>query len=262
MIEAEKADLDSAMTVARMCQLLGVDRRRFYEWRARTVAGPTPRQRRVAELVAQIRASHTASDGTYGAPRIHADLRYAGVAVSRKTVAKLMRAEGITGISPRTWHPPTSVQGADPFPVPDLVERQFDQGDRDRAWFSDITYLHTGEGWAYLYAIQGREHSPGARAHRGRQFACRPRRGRTAPGRRAARRSAPQGDLPRRSGHPGRVQSVVATVASSSQCSCSANASAGVRQPRISRGLSLIAVAIALISRSLQRDRSVPLGKY
>ncbi|MGO1956062.1 IS3 family transposase, partial [Microbacterium sp.] len=154
MIEAEKADLDSAMTVARMCRLLGVDRRRFYEWRARTVAGPTPRQRRVAELVAQIRASHTASDGTYGAPRIHADLRYAGVAVSRKTVAKLMRAEGITGISPRTWHPPTSVQGADPFPVPDLVERQFDQGDRDRAWFSDITYLHTGEGWAYLCAVR------------------------------------------------------------------------------------------------------------
>lgn len=79
--------------------------------------------------------------------------------VSRKTVAKLMRTDGITGISPRKWHPPTTIQRADPFPVPDLIERQFDQGVRDAAWFSDITYLHTagiqaGEGWAYLCVVR------------------------------------------------------------------------------------------------------------
>ncbi|WP_409046929.1 IS3 family transposase [Microbacterium sp. HA-8] len=150
MIEAEKAN----MTITRMCLLLGVDRRRFYEWRARQVAGPSARQQRAVVLTAQIREFHAASDGTYGAPRIHADLHDAGVAVSRKTVAKLMQADGITGISPRTWHPPTTIRGADPFPVPDLVERQFDQGARDLAWFSDITYLHTGEGWAYLCVVR------------------------------------------------------------------------------------------------------------
>lgn len=91
-------------------------------------------------------AFHAASDGTYGAPRIHADLQDAGVVVSRKKVAGLMRSKGIEGISPRSWHPPTTVHGDNPFPVPDLVERQFDQGERDIAWFSDITYLHTGEG--------------------------------------------------------------------------------------------------------------------
>lgn len=111
-------------------------------------AGPSPRQQRAVDLTARIRAFHAASDGTYGAPRIHADLQDSGVVVSRKTVAKLMQADGITGISPRTWHPPTTVQGEDPFPVPDLVQRPFDQGERDIAWFSDITYLHTGEGWA------------------------------------------------------------------------------------------------------------------
>ncbi|WP_409047788.1 IS3 family transposase [Microbacterium sp. HA-8] len=150
VIEAEKAN----MTITRMCLLLGVDRRRFYEWRARQVAGPSARQQRAVVLTAQIREFHAASDGTYGAPRIHADLHDAGVAVSRKTVAKLMQADGITGISPRTWHPPTTIRGADPFPVPDLVERQFDQGARDLAWFSDITYLHTGEGWAYLCVVR------------------------------------------------------------------------------------------------------------
>lgn len=101
MIEAEKVN-DTMMAVSRMCRLLGVDRRRFYEWRARLAAGPSLRQQRAAELTVQIRGFHAASDGTYGAPRILADLHDAGVTVSRKTVAKLMHADGITGISPRT----------------------------------------------------------------------------------------------------------------------------------------------------------------
>ena len=153
MIEAEKAG-NTTMTITRMCRLLGVDRRRFYEWLARRGVGPSARQQRDADLTARIVAFHTASDGTYGAARIHADLQDAGVAVSRKRVAGLMRDKGIAGISPRTWHPPTTVHGEDPFPVPDLIERQFDQGDRDRAWFSDITYLRTGEGWAYLCVVR------------------------------------------------------------------------------------------------------------
>lgn len=155
MIEAEKANR-TVMTIARMCRLLGVDRRRFYEWRARQAAGPSPRQQKAAALTVRIREFHAASDGTYGAPRIHADLRESGVRISRKTVAKLMQIGGITGISPRTWHPPTTVRGDDPFPfpVPDRIERKFDQGGRDRAWFSDITYLNTGEGWAYLCVVR------------------------------------------------------------------------------------------------------------
>ncbi|BDZ62695.1 hypothetical protein GCM10025873_24860 [Demequina sediminis] len=137
-----------------MCDLLGVDRRRYYEWRARQAAGPSAREQRDADLTAQIRAFHDASAGTYGAPRIRADLRDEGVAVSRKKVASLMKDAGIAGISPRTWHPPTTVRGADPFPVPDLVERAFDTGARDCVWLSDITYLRTGEGWAYLCVVR------------------------------------------------------------------------------------------------------------
>lgn len=68
MIEAEKADPDSTMTISRMCRLLGVDRRRFYEWRARVAAGPSLRQQRAASLTVQIREFHAASDGTYGPP--------------------------------------------------------------------------------------------------------------------------------------------------------------------------------------------------
>ena len=150
MIDAEKANY----TIKRMCRLLKVDRRRYYEWRQRRVAGPTPAQRRRAELTAKIIEFHKASDGTYGAPRIVHDLRDAGETVSVKTVAKCMRQAKIAGISPRGWHPPTTVAGPNPDPAPDLVKRRFDQGGRDVAWFSDITYLATGEGWAYLCAIR------------------------------------------------------------------------------------------------------------
>jgi len=150
VIESEKANYP----IARMCRLLNVDRRRYYEWLARRDAGPTPRQQRLAELTARIKGHHGASDGTYGAPRIVRDLREAGEQVSTKTVAKCMRQAQIAGISPRTWHPPTTVHGPDPAPAPDLVRRKFDHGRPNVAWFSDITYLATGQGWAYLCVVR------------------------------------------------------------------------------------------------------------
>ena len=94
------------------------------------------------------------SDQVYGSPRILADLREAGEQVSAKTVAKLMRQAGIAGISPRGFVPVTTQAGPDPQPVDDLVGRRFDQGQLNRVWTSDITYLATGEGWLYLCAIR------------------------------------------------------------------------------------------------------------
>ena len=85
---------------------------------------------------------------------MHADLRDAGHVVSVKTVAKTMRLAGIQGISPRTFHPPTTTPGPDPFPVPDLVKRRFDAGEKDVVWLSDITYLDAGQGWAYLCVVR------------------------------------------------------------------------------------------------------------
>jgi transposase InsO family protein len=137
-----------------MARLLGVDRRRYYAWLRRRAAGPTARQQRMDDLVDAVRRFHAASDGTYGAPRLVWDLRQAGWDVSVKTVAKAMRLAGLEGISPRTHHPPTTVPGDDPFPVDDLVARRFDRGGKDAAWFSDITYLPTGEGWAYLCTVR------------------------------------------------------------------------------------------------------------
>ena len=137
-----------------MVRLLGVDARRYYLWRARARDGPSPRAQRRARLIEAVVRFHEASDGTYGARRIHADLIDAGWAVSAKTVAKAMKAAGLAGISPRTFHPPTTMAGPDPFPVDDLVRRRFDAGAKDAVWLSDITYLPTGAGWAYLCVVR------------------------------------------------------------------------------------------------------------
>jgi len=151
--EAKKAETGLA-PLARMCDLLQVSRSGYYAWQARQVAALGPRAVRRADLTIKIRVAHDASHGVFGAPRITADLREAGEVVSTKTVAKLMRHEQIRGISPRPWHPVTTIAGAAVHHIPDLVERRFDQGRLNTVWTGDITYLKTGEGWLYLAGVR------------------------------------------------------------------------------------------------------------
>jgi putative transposase len=150
LIDAEKADHD----ITRMAELLEVSRSGYYAWKVRMSTHAGPRAARRADLTAKVLAAHQASEGVNGAPRILADLRCEGEVVSRKTVAKLMRQQGIAGISPATWHPVTTIGDGSACTIPDLVNRDFDQGRLDAVWTSDITYLPTGEGWLYLCAVR------------------------------------------------------------------------------------------------------------
>ena len=92
---------------------------------------------------------HQGSRGTYGVPRIHAELAADGVAVGRKRVSRLMRRAGIEGISRRrrAW---TTRRDRDARPAPDLVERDFGAPGADQLWVADIPYVPTWAGFLYL----------------------------------------------------------------------------------------------------------------
>ncbi|MBE3584517.1 MAG: IS3 family transposase [Limnochordaceae bacterium] len=136
--------------VATMCRVLGVSTSGYYAWRKR---GPSARAQADAELAQRIARIHAQSRGTYGAPRIHAELRLEeGVRCSRKRVARLMRQHGLAGVHRRR---PRGLTRRDPeaTPAPDLVHRQFTVSAPNRLWVADITQHETGDGWLYVAAI-------------------------------------------------------------------------------------------------------------
>jgi putative transposase len=130
--------------------VLGVARAGYHAWTSRP---PSQRTLEDAYLGEQVRQIHARSRGTYGAPRVHAELRLGlDVHVSRKRVARLMRDHGLQGVHRRRRHGSTR---RDPTatPAPDLVERNFLPPGPDRLWVADITQQRTGEGWLYLAVI-------------------------------------------------------------------------------------------------------------
>ena len=133
--------------VALLCRVLQVASSGYYAWRQRQ---PSRRSQTNAALTQQIRTIHERSRGTYGAPRMHAEL-HANQPVSRKRVARLMRAAGLAGRPPRRFRrttiPDPKVQ------LDDLVQRDFTASGPDQKWFGDITYIRTWEGWLYLAVI-------------------------------------------------------------------------------------------------------------
>lgn len=137
-----------------MTRLLGVSRSGYYAWQRRRMSIPGPRAVRRGEIDVLVRRSHEESEGIYGAPRVRADLRDAGVPVNVKTVARSMRRQGLEGVSPRTFRPATTIPGVTTHAIPDRVARRWDRGALNRVWISDITYLRTGEGWLYLCAVR------------------------------------------------------------------------------------------------------------
>jgi transposase InsO family protein len=137
-----------AVPVAVACRVLHVSPSGYYEWRGRALSARAVVD---AALSAQILEIHAMSRGTYGAPRVHAELRLGrGVRCGRKRVARLMRATGLQGVFCRR-------RGKRRHPAPpvhdDLVRRRFVADAPDRLWVTDITEHPTREGKVYLAAV-------------------------------------------------------------------------------------------------------------
>jgi putative transposase len=144
-VDEEKA----AFPVTTMCRLLGVSPSGFWAW---TTRPPSARARADAALTGEIRRIHERSRGTYGVPRVHAELADEGTRCSRKRVARLMRLAGIEGVHRRRVTR-TTVRDRDAAPAPDLVERDFRADRPDRLWVADITYVPTWSGFLYVAVV-------------------------------------------------------------------------------------------------------------
>lgn len=130
--------------------MLGVSASGFYEWRGRQ---PSARQRSDEQLTAAITAIHQASRGSYGSPRVHAELRLGqNIRCGRKRVERLMRRAGLAGIY-RRRRKGCTVRDPAASPHPDLVNRQFTADRPDRLWVTDITQHRTGQGWLYCAVV-------------------------------------------------------------------------------------------------------------
>ena len=137
-------------SVALLCRVLAVSRSGFYAWLGRE---PSTRACADTALVERIRVIHQESRGTYGAPRVHAELADAhGIHCGRKRVARLMRATGLVGVC-RRRRVRTTRRDETASVSDDLVKRAFTATAPNHLWVADITYLPTWQGFLYLAVV-------------------------------------------------------------------------------------------------------------
>lgn len=132
-----------------MCRVLEVSRSGYYDWLRR------PESRRSREdraLLVHIRASHKRSRGTYGSPRVHKDLVSQGHVAGRGRIARLMRLDGIRGVTKRRYVVTTDSDHRLSV-VPNILERRFEVAAPNEVWTGDITYIPTRDGWLYLAVL-------------------------------------------------------------------------------------------------------------
>ncbi len=136
--------------VGRLCRVLGVSRSGYHAW---TKRGPSTRALEDQKLSERIVAIHKRSRGTYGVPRIHAELADDHeIRIGRERISRLMQAAGIVGVTRRRGTR-TTLRVEDAQVIPDLVERDFSADGPDQLWVADITYVPTWTGFLYLAIV-------------------------------------------------------------------------------------------------------------
>ena len=144
-IDAQKAHFP----IEFMCEQLEVSRSGFYAWSQRPESA---RQRQDPQLAEEVAQAHRDSRGTYGSPRVHAELKARGRKVSRKRVARLMRKQKLAARKKRRSVRTTDSNHSHPV-APNVLERNFSPGQPNSTWATDITYVWTGEDWLYLAVV-------------------------------------------------------------------------------------------------------------
>jgi len=146
------ADDCADLPIEACCRTMKVSRSAFFAWRQRR-ANPTPKMVDDIDLGELIVKIHDQSHGTYGAPRVTAELRLGlGRQVNHKRVERLMREHGLQGVTRRQRGKRCTRAERGPI-SDDLVHRQFRPDRPDRLWVQDITQHRTAEGWVYMAVV-------------------------------------------------------------------------------------------------------------
>jgi transposase InsO family protein len=144
-VHAEKA----SFPISKLCRLMGVSRQGYYAY-----AGRPPSARVVADakLCADVRDVFDGTGQTYGSPRVYRELKSRGVLVSKRRIERVMRSLGLTPPTPRR-HRTTTVRDPKHPVAPNELARDFEASRPNERWVTDITYVWTDEGWAYVAVI-------------------------------------------------------------------------------------------------------------
>jgi len=145
-MSANQADFPIAV----MARVLGVSEAGYFAWRQRPASAHAMAD---AALLKRVRTIHATSRETYGAPRVHAELRAGGERHGRKRIARLMRKAGLVGASRRRTGMTTTRRDRDARPAPDLVDRDFAAKAANQLWVADITFVPTASGFLFLAVV-------------------------------------------------------------------------------------------------------------
>lgn len=149
-IDSCKNDPSQNNPVTKMCAWLSVSTSGFYHWLARPESATAARR---AALTGRVLHFFTASDGTYGYRRIHADLAAEHTECSPELVRQIMRDEGLVACQPRPFRVTTVADAQAAARMPDLLGRDFTADRPGLKFVGDITYIHTWAGFIYLATV-------------------------------------------------------------------------------------------------------------
>lgn len=149
-IDSQRHDPTELAPVTKMCLWLVVSTSGYYHWLSRPQSATAARRE---VLAARIHHFFTASDGTYGYRRIHADLLAEGVECSPELVRQIMRQQALVPCQPRPFRVTTEADAEAAASMPDLVKRDFTADRPGVKFVGDITYIHTWQGFIYLATV-------------------------------------------------------------------------------------------------------------
>lgn len=138
-------------SVREMCFCLGVSRSGYYQWVRREPSARDKEDKRIANAIRQIDEK---VKSRYGRPRMHRQLRRAGIRCGHKRVGRLMKRAGIQVKQKRAWRPKTTNSNHRNSVAPNLLKQRGSPQQPGEAWAADITYIPTAKGWAYLAVVE------------------------------------------------------------------------------------------------------------